>query len=57
MGVIWKPNSALPIPLLLAILDEVELRITESLTDEDHNLLVVFSTYATVSYVLSLRGN
>ena len=57
MGVIWKPNLALSIPLLLAVLAEVEIRIWEAVGEEDHNLWIVFSTYSVVSYVLSLRGN
>ena len=57
MGVIWKPNLALSIPLLLAVLAEIEVRILNAVGDEDYNLWVVFSTYAVVSYVLSLRGN
>ena len=57
MGVIWKPNLALSIPLLLAVLAEVEVRISDAVEDEDHNLWIVFSAYAVVSYVLSLRGN
>ena len=47
----------LSVPLLLAVLAEIEIRILNAVGDEDHNLWVVFSTYAVVSYVLSLRGN
>ncbi len=32
-------------------------RILDKVGDEDHNLWVVFSTYAVVSYVTSLRGD
>ena len=57
MGVIWKPNLALSIPLLLAVLAEVEIKSLDAVGDKDHNLWVAFSTYSVVSYVLSLRGN
>ena len=57
MGVIWKPNLALSIHLLLAVLAEVEIRILDAAGEEDHNLWIVFATYAVISYVLSLRGD
>ncbi len=42
MGVIWQSNLALSIPLLLAVLAEVEVRISDAVEDEDHNLWIVF---------------
>ena len=57
MGVVWKPNLALSTELLLEVLNETEANIEGATDPEDQNLWIAFSTYATVSYVVSLRGN
>ena len=55
MGVIWKPNLALTIPLFLAVLAELEIKILDAVGEDDHNIWVIFFTYAVVGYILSLR--
>ena len=57
MGIIWKPNTALSIPLLLLLLEEAEKNIEEASTEDIENLWVCFTTYITISYVVSLRGS
>ena len=56
MGQIWKPNKALYIELLLALLNKVESKIDMANDRKDCNSWIVFHCYAVVSYVVSLRG-
>ena len=57
MGQYQKRNKAFSIPLLLKILDEVEIMIKGSDTKDELNRWLVFSCYATLAYVISLRGS
>jgi hypothetical protein len=56
MGQVWRPNKALSMELLHKLLEKIETRITESVSDQDLNRWIVLSTYVVVSYVVSLRG-
>ena len=57
MGVIWKPNMDLSIPLILQLIVSTEERIKEISDKEETYMWIVFVTYVVVSYVISLRGN
>ena len=57
MGQDWKPNQALSLDLLLAMLELVEERINEAKSDEVKNAWIVSHAYFTVCYTVSLRGN
>jgi hypothetical protein len=46
MGQVWKPNRAMSVELLLAVLDETETRIQD----------VVLHVFIVVAHVVSLRG-
>jgi hypothetical protein len=56
MGQDWRPNQALSLPLMLAVLHLADNRVNNSVSDEDAHRWTVFHTYATISYVISLRG-
>jgi len=56
MGQDWRPNVAISTPLMIRLLIEVEERILQSEEDETKHDWIVFSTYITIAYVLSLRG-
>ena len=57
MGQTWLPNKAFSIDLLKELLRQVDLRISTNARDffERHRW-TVFKAYATVTYVVSLRG-
>jgi hypothetical protein len=57
MGQEWRPNQAMPIPLLLKLLEEVGYRIEAAASKREENRWIVFHTYVTVCYVVSLRGS
>ena len=57
MGSTWKPNKALSHALILLVISKVEEKIVISEESTEKDLWLVFSTYVTISYVLSLRGN
>jgi hypothetical protein len=56
MGQDWRPNKALSIDLLLALLESAELKITEAVSLRDRNRWIVFHAYVAVCYTCSLRG-
>ena len=56
MGSDWRPNLALSTTLIVKLLDRSESRIDSSTSKEDKHHWMVFLTYVTVSYVISLRG-
>jgi len=56
MGEISKPNLALSIPLLLELINFIERKIQETDDLPDKHRWLVFLTYTSVSYVVSLRG-
>jgi hypothetical protein len=56
MGQDWRPNQALTVELMVALLDLAKTRITQAVSEEDGHRWVVFHTYATISNVISLRG-
>jgi hypothetical protein len=56
MGQDWRPNQALSLPLMLAVLDLSNSRVNNAVSDEDAHRWIVFHSYATISYVISLRG-
>jgi hypothetical protein len=56
MGQDWRPNQAMSMDLLLRMLETVRLRINDATSPRDLNRWIVFHSYATVTYVVSLRG-
>jgi hypothetical protein len=56
MGQDWKPNQAMSIELLLEVLKETEVRVSDSSTLREYNRWVTFHSFVVVTYVLSLRG-
>jgi len=56
MGQDWRPNIALSTKLIIELLTKTEERISEAEEDEVKHDWMVFSTYITISYVISLRG-
>jgi hypothetical protein len=57
MGQDWRPNQALSMKLMLAVLDMAESRINDAVSEEDAHRWIVFHAYAVISYVVSLRGS
>lgn len=56
MGQLIRPNRALSHNLLLSLLNYVKSRSNKESDQEESHLWLVFLTYITVTYVLSLRG-
>ena len=56
MGQDWRPNQALSLELMLAVLEMTESRINDAVSVEEAHRWIVFHAYATTSYVISLRG-
>jgi hypothetical protein len=56
MGQDWPPNKAIPIELLLLVLESAELKIGKAVSLNDKNRWIVFHTYVVVCYTCSLRG-
>jgi hypothetical protein len=57
MGQDWRPNQALSISLMLAVLEMANSRAENAVYySKDAHRWVVFHSYATISYVISLRG-
>jgi hypothetical protein len=56
MGQDWRPNKAIPVELLLLLLESTELKIQEAVSIQDKNRWLVFHTYVVVCYKLSPRG-
>ena len=57
MGQDWRPNMALSTVLLTQLFKRVEEKISISENQMEKHQWIVFSSYVTLSYVLSLRGN
>jgi hypothetical protein len=57
MGQDWRPNKAISKTLMLRVLKEAEVRIDGATSPAELNRWIVFNTYATVCYVVSLRGS
>jgi hypothetical protein len=56
MGQDWCPNKAIPVELLLLLLEAADLKIREAVSPREKNRWVVFHTYVVVCYTISLRG-
>ena len=57
MGAIYKPNRGFSQRLLKAFFQEVRKIIDDQGDLIDQHDWIVFNTYASISYVLSLRGS
>ena len=57
MGQVSFPNLAMSPQLLLEFFREIERRIADSTSREDHHNWIIMTTYCALSYVISLRGN
>ena len=56
MGQIWKLNKALLVVQIVELVQRAEARYKLAVTKEEKNVWSCFMVYATLSYVLSLRG-
>ena len=56
MGQDWRPNIGLSTALIVQILQRAESEVDNADTPQDAHLWIVFITYVTISYVVSLRG-
>jgi len=56
MGQDWRPNICIATPLMIELLTKVEERILHSDDNDSKHDWIVFSTYITIAYVISLRG-
>ena len=56
MGQVWKPNRGMGTKLLLELIRVIEEKIETQVSPIDTHTWIVFSTYVTLTYVLSLRG-
>jgi hypothetical protein len=56
MGMDWRPNKAMSIDLILAVLKQAEDRINDAPTARERNRWIVFHTFSVVTYMISLRG-
>jgi hypothetical protein len=56
MGQDWRPNKAISVELVILALQLAELRSQEAPSLYEKNRWLVFHTYVTVCYVVSLRG-
>ena len=56
IGQLIKPNRALSHPLILRLFKHTEEKAISYLSQEEAHLWLIFLTYITVTYVLSLRG-
>jgi hypothetical protein len=56
MGQDWRPNKAISVELIILVLQLAELRALEAPTLNDQNRWLVFHSYVTVCYAVSLRG-
>jgi hypothetical protein len=57
MGQEWRPNYAMSMPLLLAVLAAAWSRAQDAPSDRERERWIVFRAYVIVSYTLSLRGS
>jgi len=56
MGQIHKPNLAMSTKLMVKVLESIEQRLNTTENLEDQHCWMSFLVYATITYVLSLRG-
>jgi hypothetical protein len=56
MGQDWRPKKAIPVDLLLLLLEATELRIQEAVYLRDENRWLVFHAYVVVCYTVLLQG-
>jgi hypothetical protein len=56
MGQDWRPNKAISVELVTLTLQLAELRALEAPSLNEQNWWLVFHTYVTVCYAVSLRG-
>jgi hypothetical protein len=56
MGNIWKPNVAFNTTLLLKVIEMAQQRYDENISERENDRWLVFLTYVSVTYTLSLRG-
>jgi hypothetical protein len=56
MGMDWRPNEAMSLDLILAVLNQVEDCISDAPTSREKNRWTVFHSFSVVAYVISLRG-
>ena len=56
MGQQWSPNKAFSLPLLLALVNEIDKRVGVTDDAKEVNRWVVLHAFCVVTYVLSLRG-
>lgn len=57
MGQLWCPNRAFSMKLMKALILKTEDKIASSGTFESYHKWIIFSCYAVLTYVLSLRGS
>ena len=57
MGNVWKPNKALSTELIVRTIKAAERKRIEGDTNEETHRWMVFTTYVSMSYVISLRGS
>jgi hypothetical protein len=55
MGQDWRPKKAIPVELLLLLLELANLKISKAVSLSGKNRWIVFRSYVTVCYTLSLR--
>jgi hypothetical protein len=56
MGQDWRPNYAMSIDLLHAVINAATLRAQDASSDRERHRWIVFRAYVVISYVVSLRG-
>jgi len=56
MGQDWRPNIGLSTSLIVKLLQKAETEVENADTPQDAHLWIVFISYVTISYVISLRG-
>jgi hypothetical protein len=56
MGQDWRPNKAIPIELLLLVLETADLKVQEATSLREKDCWISFHTYVVICYVLTLRG-
>jgi hypothetical protein len=57
MGQGWRPNQAIGLPLMLALLLSIKKRIKDAISPRELNYWAIFSVYVVIIYVVPLRGS
>lgn len=57
MGEEWRTNKAMTVSLIKEVLQYSEFKIGSAKNNPEKHKWIVFSTYVTITYVISLRGN